>query len=67
MKCPVCGCQNFYVKDPDDEYETYACCVSEGAVCFSQPDNEMPAVDEKTRIFCDTCAWHGCLDDIAEK
>ena len=23
MKCPQCGCEKFYVKDPDDEYETY--------------------------------------------
>ena len=23
MKCPVCGSLNFFVKDPDDEYETH--------------------------------------------
>jgi len=23
MKCPVCGSLNFFVKDPDDAYETY--------------------------------------------
>jgi hypothetical protein len=23
VKCPVCGSLNFFVKDPDDEYETY--------------------------------------------
>jgi len=23
MKCPVCSCANFYIKDPEDEYETY--------------------------------------------
>jgi hypothetical protein len=23
MKCPVCGSLNFFVKDPEDEYETH--------------------------------------------
>ena len=66
-KCPICGCRNFFVKDPDDEYETHVFSVSDGTVAFSQADGGTPPVDGQTRIRCDDCTWSGCLDDIAEK
>ena len=34
MKCPVCGCIKFYVKDPADEYETYEFECNDGVICF---------------------------------
>ena len=40
MKCPKCGCEKFYIKDPDDEYETYEFEGRDGEICFD------PDVDE---------------------
>ncbi|MEZ4604885.1 MAG: hypothetical protein R2861_16230 [Desulfobacterales bacterium] len=34
MKCPFCGCQKFYIKDMDDEFETYGFDCTSGDVCF---------------------------------
>ena len=44
MKCPVCGCIKFYVKDPVDEYETYEFECSDGVICFDSDvsDSEIP-------------------------
>ena len=36
MKCPICGCEKFYLKDPDDEYETYEFELSDGEVAFGR-------------------------------
>ena len=66
MKCPVCGCRDFYIKDPDDEYETHPFSVSDGTVSFTHADGASPPVDGTTRIHCDVCTWTGCFDDIAE-
>jgi hypothetical protein len=60
-KCPVCGCKKFYVKNPDDEYETYAFECRNGAVCFDADvinRTECPPVTDATETFCDVCAWH---------
>jgi hypothetical protein len=61
MKCPVCGCLNFYIKDPNDEYETYDFELREGTVAFS-PDAETsaaPGLQDKTETYCNKCSWHG--------
>ena len=38
MKCPVCGCEKFFVKDPDDEYESYEIELKEGQIAFCEQD-----------------------------
>jgi len=40
MKCPFCGCQSFYLKDPDDEYETYEFDLEKDEVNFHSEVNE---------------------------
>jgi len=60
MKCPVCGCEKFYVKDPDDEFDCYAFECKEGEICF-EPDvdpSEAPGVEDDTETYCNRCAWH---------
>ena len=66
MKCPFCGCQTFYLKDPDDAYETYAFDVEKGAVNFHPDVNEsdLPELQENTRCYCDRCAWNGKFGDL---
>ncbi|UCF94677.1 MAG: hypothetical protein JSW39_11130 [Desulfobacterales bacterium] len=61
MKCPVCGGLNFYVKDPDDEYETYEFELKEGGASFASETAaaKPPDVREQTETYCNKCAWHG--------
>jgi hypothetical protein len=58
--CPVCGCKRFYVKDPDDQYETYEFECKDGKVSFDDrlKEHERPEVHEGTETYCNACAWH---------
>ena len=66
MKCPICGCQRFYLKSPEDEYETYPFELKDGEICFDPgvEPSEVSEVDEKEEAFCDRCAWHGPFQEI---
>ncbi len=66
MKCPLCGCEKFYVKDPDDEYETYGFELHDGKVAFG-PDvdaSSCPEVCYDTETYCDKCSWHGDFKEL---
>ena len=69
MKCPICGCQRFYVKDPDDEYEMYPFDGKDGQIRFDSEVNESeaPQVIETTETYCDQCAWHGPLQEMKKQ
>lgn len=66
MKCPICGCQNFFVKNPDDEFETHGFSVASGDVHFSadSEDAPVPVVQETTETFCDRCTWRGKFQEL---
>lgn len=66
MECPLCGCQDFYVKDPDDEFETHGFNVASGEVRFSSDSQEAPPpnVQETIEAFCNRCSWHGKLREL---
>jgi hypothetical protein len=66
MECPVCGCQDFFVKDPEDEYETFEFSVAGGEVRFSADGEGQPAADVRatTETFCNRCAWHGKFGEL---
>jgi hypothetical protein len=66
MECPICGCQEFFVKDPEDEFETYEFSVASGAVRFSAEAGDAPATEVKdvTETFCNKCAWHGKFQEL---
>jgi len=63
MKCPQCGCEDFYVKAPDDEYETCELKMRDGRVEFTSAADasRCPELREETETFCDRCSWHGKL------
>ena len=67
-KCPVCGCEQFYVKDPGDEYETHAFECRDGAVCpEGDPDGaQCPEITDNTEVFCNACAWHDAFFKIRQ-
>ena len=59
-KCPLCGSQRFYVRDPEDQYETYEFDLNEGKVIFDPETagTELPQVSAETETYCNKCAWH---------
>ncbi len=66
MKCPFCGCEKFYIKDADDEFETYGFDCSSGDVCFD-PEidaSDIPELGDDSHIYCDKCAWNGRFAEI---
>ena len=66
MECPYCGCKKFYVKNPDDEYETYGFDCESGKICFD-PDideSDIPGLNDDSHIYCKKCTWNGRYDEI---
>jgi hypothetical protein len=61
MKCPACRSENFYLKDPEDEYEIYSFSIKDGSVCFDTDSDspKAPAMCDDTETYCNQCAWHG--------
>ena len=68
MKCPLCGCVDFYIKDPDDEFETCEFSWRNGDVEFSADVDSAscPEVGDDSEIFCDKCSWHGRSNELSE-
>jgi len=66
LKCPLCGSNSFYTKDPTDPYEIYEFDVTEGKIVFSSEvdESELPEVDQETETYCNRCAWHYKLKAI---
>ena len=66
MECPLCGCQDFFVKDPEDEFETFEFSVAGGEVSFSADAEGAPApeVRDTTETFCNRCSWQGKYQEL---
>jgi uncharacterized protein YbaR (Trm112 family) len=66
MACPICKSDQFYVKDPDDEYETVEFEYRDGKIAITEGDSDAVGDDivEKREIFCQRCAWHGKKDAL---
>jgi hypothetical protein len=66
MACPLCGCEHFYVKNPEDEYETFEFDLKAKKIVFTDKDaeNQCPEITEDTETCCDNCAWHGKRKEI---
>jgi hypothetical protein len=60
MKCPVCGSQRFYVKDPQDPYNTCEFNLVDGEIVYAADETESDPLEvvEGTETFCNRCAWH---------
>ncbi len=55
MKCPTCGSQRFFVKDPEDDYDTHEFDLQEGQPMFAdEPQEILP----ETETYCCRCSWH---------
>lgn len=59
-KCPDCGSQGFYVKDPQDPYNIIEFDLKDGQIIWTSVETDarpLPVADD-TEIYCDRCAWH---------
>ena len=66
MKCPYCGCKEFYFKDPDDEYEVYEFSYNKGDISFKDgiDKDDVPQINDSTETYCNKCAWHGKKESL---
>mgnify|MGYP000444021411 FL=1 len=69
MKCPVCGSLNFFVKDPEDEYETYEFELKGEEVVFvhEATESDSAEVNADTEVFCEKCSWHDKFLELKKK
>ena len=69
IKCPMCGCRDFYLKDPDDEYETFEFHLKEGKIHFDSEEaaSHLSEIEQGNQIFCDCCAWRGKLEGLKKQ
>jgi len=65
-ECPMCGCAQFYVKNPEDDFEMYEFAVQEGAIVFPSKEVEdgCPEIRDDTETYCDNCSWHGKWNEL---
>ena len=66
MKCPICGSLNFFVKDPEDEYETYEFKLKGEVVVFDleTAESDSAKVKSDTEVFCEKCSWHDKFQEL---
>ena len=59
-KCPACGCEQFYIIDSADDYETFEFECHDGQVCFAEglSSADCPEISDDTEVYCNACAWH---------
>ena len=66
MACPLCKSQQFYIKNPEDSFETYDFELEDGRLRFDDPESAPTTdqIEKEEEIFCQRCAWHGPFDKI---
>jgi hypothetical protein len=67
-QCPICGSVEFYVKDPEDEFQTYDLKLCNGKITFSgnDSDSELPEIGDDTTLNCNCCTWNGELKKLKQ-
>lgn len=68
MKCPTCGCEKFYVKDKNDEYEIYEFSTLGENIVFDEElgPQKIPKITNEIDTFCNKCAWHGKFNTLTK-
>ncbi len=69
MKCPVCGCGKFFVKDPEDHFSMFTFEIKDTRPIFDDPEEEAeaPEVVGETETFCTKCAWHDRMEKLTPR
>lgn len=68
MKCPDCGCQSFYVKDPEDQFNIFEFELKEGKIVPDTTEGcgDLLVVMEDTETYCERCAWHDTFKTLQQ-
>ncbi len=66
MSCPFCKSDQFYIKDNEDEWETYDFECKNGKIQFTDTAEAEQAEQIKPdrTVYCQRCAWNGPCDQI---
>lgn len=67
MACPICRCDQFYIKDDDDQYETHEFTAKPDGIRFEECEKDASQLAADCEVFCTRCAWHGPLNQVAQK
>ena len=51
MECPLCRCEKFYLKDPDDPFETYEFTWRDGEILFECDESLKVMIKNRIRRF----------------
>jgi hypothetical protein len=67
MACPICKSKQFFLKDPQDEFEIYEFEAWQGDICFEDPASaeNLPEITAEQEVFCRRCSWHGNYKTIS--
>jgi hypothetical protein len=66
-KCPHCGSSGFFVKNPDDQYETYEFHFQDGTMVLTDAEqaSNPPDIVSDTETYCQKCTWRGTFKTIS--
>jgi hypothetical protein len=67
MSCPICKSEQFFLKDPQDEFEIYEFEARKGDICFDNPASaeNLQEITAEQEVFCRRCSWHGHFKTIS--
>ena len=63
MTCPQCKSEKFYVKDPEDAYDTHEFETGKDGFQFADPECALE-ISAEQKIYCSCCAWHGRFAEL---
>ncbi|HSW39629.1 MAG TPA: hypothetical protein VLL97_09085 [Acidobacteriota bacterium] len=63
-QCPKCRCEEFYFKNPEDNFEVFAFTLEDGTIRYDAAvDNAgMPEIEDRCEVYCNRCSWHDTLE-----
>lgn len=66
MTCPVCDCEYFYIKDPDNSAKYYKFKSAAGDIVFEEEDAaaHLNAAESEIMAHCIQCVWQGKLEEL---
>ncbi len=66
MTCPVCDCEYFYVKDPDNPSKYYKFKCDAGEIVFEEEGaiDHLNDAESEIMAHCIQCVWQGKLDEL---
>ena len=66
MACPICKSNDFYTKNPADDYDIFEFTYENGQARYEDEEAEAdaPEMSKNPEIYCQRCAWHGKINAV---